>query len=236
MARTNNVAVDSHNDAQTQDDTTAAATVVKTNSNDNDNVNANSTVPPASIPRHIVLEDAYEDNDDADTDNVNPFTEIGILNLDWIREELESDTGDKHQRAWDAYLLEKKQLIDQKKTVGVGKADELVNSTVRDDVKRPPENTSYHKKVGVNGFDVNHKSACGDGAHKRVNFLYLLKHLWPGNPKEHIRCVNTFIRRHNLTKRKRSECTVALLCEQDFLKFFGMMLVAMIEDVPGGNL
>ena len=60
----------------------------------------------------------------------------------------------------------------------------------------------------------------------------MLKHLWPGNPKEHVGRINYFIRKYNATERKRSERVVALVCEREFFKFFGIMLVAKTEGVP----
>ena len=95
-------------------------------------------------------------------------------------------------------------MIGQKKTVGVGKGATLVNWTVLNDVNRQPEKTPHHKEVGVNGFDFNNKSARRDSTNKCMNFIRLLKHLWPGNLKEYIGHINTFIRMHDLIERKKS--------------------------------
>ena len=229
-------------DTNTQEEYTTDATIVRnTDDSNNDNVNVNATrsrtqPSTATTPISMTVETIYEDSNDADADDINSPEETDILNPAWIREEVENNTGDKHQRAWATYLLEKKELIDLKKMVQVGKAGNMVKWTVRDDVKKPQEKIPYHKDVGVKGFDFNDKSVCGDGTNKRINFLHLLKHLWPGIPKEQIARINTYIRVYNDTERKRSERIIPLISEQEFFKFFGIMLVARIEGIPGGNL
>ena len=67
----------------------------------------------------MTVETIYEDSNDADADDINSPEETDILNPVWIREEVENNTGDKHQRAWATYLLEKKELIPLKPKVDI---------------------------------------------------------------------------------------------------------------------
>jgi hypothetical protein len=178
-----------------------------------------------------------EDTEEPD-DGENPSYDENEYDLDpnWIIEEMMLE-GDHHTQQRARYLREKANMIERKVSVTVGKQLETTTWIMRDDVKSDETNqkVEFHKKLGIRGFDFNHLPVRADGKNDRINFLDLVKHLWPGDWKAQVVNANKYIKEFNDSKAK-SRRRIHPISHKEFWAFFGILLVARLEGTPGGNL
>jgi Transposase IS4 len=78
---------------------------------------------------------------------------------------------------------------------------------------------------------------CPDGKNKRIDFLDLMIHLWPGDWLLQLNNMNKRILDHNkqasLNKRGNRYTKISEIAPNEFWKFIGIMLVARIEGRKG---
>jgi len=146
--------------------------------------------------------------------------------------------GNHHAQQSASYLREKAAMIARKDSVTVGKQLDSTTWTVRDDVKSDATNMEkeFHKKMGIRGFDFNHLPVRADGKNNHINFLDLVKYLWPGDWTAQVETANKYIKDFNDAKKTRSKRRIAPISHKEFWAFFGILLVARLEGTQGGNL
>lgn len=88
----------------------------------------------------------------------------------------------------------------------------------------------------MKGLDFNATVITVDGKYDRIEFKKLLQHLWQGDWKLQIDHMNKYIKEWNQTKKKRTERIVQVVSHKELCVFLGIMLVARIEGIPGGDL
>lgn len=176
-------------------------------------------------------EDIFEDEDVESRDRAFPDPHE-------IAEDLHQDdcTGRTLQRE-EMYNNEKPRLIGEQ--VAVGPANSKLTWTVREDImmEECPGPTQY-KKIGVKNFDFQQFTVtCPDGKNKRINFLELLIHLWPGNWRKQLQLLNERIVRDNVeksnTKRHGRYRQMELISEREFWIWWGIIIVARLEGRKG---
>jgi len=193
---------------------------------------ANTTHESNAVDDHVFDD---EDEDDEEGNNPRYNRDDGADDPNWIMEEM-FEGSDRHAQLQAAYQRRKAALIEKKVSVTVGKHGESAKWTVRDDVKRNiTPDVEFHKQIGVRGFDFKERPVCADGKNQRINFKSLLEHLWPGDWRRQLENMNSYIKKANATK-KRSARTIRSVTPREFWAFLGIMLVARIEGIPGGNL
>ena len=150
----------------------------------------------------------------------------------------DSEGANKHHKLWVDYQKKKTELINQKASKCCGTGADKLQWTVRNDVKKSHDNTTqeYHDILGIKGFNFNKKNVKANGKNDRINFLNLLKHLWPGDWKDNLAKMNQYIKKHNNNRKSQMHKKVHMVSQNEFWKFFGLMLVARLEGIPGGDL
>ena len=154
---------------------------------------------------------------------------------DWICQEcMASATTDPHGKKFERYIADKAKLV---RTQTKSKSQTW---TVCEDVKNRPEQKEFFKSVGIKGFDFSNLTECKDGKNKRINFLHLLQHLWPGDWREQLRQLNDKIEKKQQVNKGSffggRKKVIRLITENEFWTFFGLMLVARLEGKPGQTL
>jgi len=154
-----------------------------------------------------------------DTETHGPDIEIEEPHVDAARVIrdilLEEPSFDKYQVAMNTYLMAKKQMIDARLPVVVGKGSAKTTWLMVDDIKEVgvQDTVNYFKHTGIKGFDFSDKTVNGrDGKTNRINFLHLLQHLWPGDWKEQLTYLNSIIQEKensdvSPTKKVAHQCT-----------------------------
>ena len=150
----------------------------------------------------------------------------------------DSEGSNKHHKQWVDYQKTKAELIKDKRATVCGSGTDRLQWTVRDDVKKSPQNRTreYHNLLGIKGFNFNKRDIRANGKNSRINFLNLLKHLWPGDWKENLNKMNQYIERHNNNRTSQVQKKVHKVSQNEFWKFFGLLLVVRLEGVAGGDL
>ena len=151
--------------------------------------------------------------------------------------EIKGVNQNKHGRLWAKYLLEKDKLLMERPEITSGSGREAITWKVRGDVKKDTvkENVEFHKQIGIRGFDFEKKNECADGKNSRINFLDLLIKLWPGDWKENLKKLNESFDDANSNRPRRAR-KIHHATQNEFWVFFGILLIASIEGVQGGEL
>jgi Transposase IS4 len=171
-----------------------------------------------------------EDDNDESNDRFDPQATI----MDILQEERSGRMIERQQR----YEKEKKELISNQIEVGPKKGPKLTWTVTNDIKKEDVPTSSEFNTIGIKNFDFrNSVVVCPDGKNKRINFLDLLIHLWPGDWLLQLQYMNKRIIDNNneATTNKRGN-RYQKICEispQEFWKFIGIMLVARIEGRKG---
>jgi hypothetical protein len=187
--------------------------------------------------------DVEEDDDRFDVEN-----DFELYNPEDIAEY----DGDRHARKWTSYELEKATLMDDEVSVGTGARK--ITWRVRDDIKARDVDSAEFDDVGICDFDFstpreNSKTNKKSGPNnqkkyrkekkKRIKFLDLLIHLWPGNWEDQLDRMNNRVEAHNLqlSQKKRNAGQrykkVKEVTKNEFWVFFGIMVSARIHGRQG---
>ena len=119
-----------------------------------------------------------------------------------------------------------------------GSGREAITWKVRGDVKKhtEKENVEFNKQIVIRGFNFEKKNECAaDGKNPRINFLNLLIKLWPGDWKENLKKLNESVDDANSNRATRAQ-KIHRASQKEFWVFFGILLIARIEGVQGGEL
>ena len=175
-----------------------------------------------------------------DTETHDPDIEIEEPHVDAARVIrdilLEEPSFDKYQVAMNTYLKAKKQMIDARLPVVVGKGSAKTTWLVVDDIKEVdvPVSVNYFKHTGIKGFDFSEKTVKGhDGKTNRINFLHLLQHLWPGDWWEQLAYLNSIIQEKENSDVSPTKKVLKRISEHEFWRFFGLLLAARLEGRTG---
>ena len=120
----------------------------------------------------------------------------------------------------------------------------LIGNTVStpDDIKKEEvPHDDDRAIIGIRNFDFNKKTVRGTTlGRERINFLHLLIHLWPGNWQDQLKSVNERIKRDYEAevenKRVGRVREIHEITENEFWKFWGILIVARIEGRKGERL
>jgi hypothetical protein len=158
--------------------------------------------------------------------------------------------GDRHARKWTSYELAKAALQDDEVSVGAGARK--ITWKVRGDIKASDVDPEF-PDVGICDFDFtahpSEKTMNTRGwknpkkykkqKRRRVNFLDLLIHLWPGNWEDQLQRMNNRVEAMNVeqsqTKRNAGQRykKVKEITKSEFWVFFGLMVSARIHGRQG---
>ena len=152
--------------------------------------------------------------------------------------------GDRHARKWTSYELAKAALTDDEVVVGAGARK--ITWKVRGDIKESdldPLSLSEFADVGICDFDFTApatdktktsgwKNPKKYRKHKkrRINFLDLLIHLWPGKWEEQLQRMNERVEVQNLEQSQKHRHAgqrykkLKEITKNEFWVFFGLMV------------
>ena len=175
-------------------------------------------------------------DDDDDIDNEVYYDNQDLDPYSIIQEKCES--GDVYSMRYARYLIEKEEMRRNKVSVEEGKAHEKLIWTVCADVKETevPKEKQFNVKCGIYGFNFEEKPIISDGHNYRINFQKLFERLFPGNIDCLLEDLNALLRDRFNNKLPRSSKKVHPISKHEFLTFLGIILIANVENMPGGNL
>ena len=187
----------------------------------------NPSVAEVEAPSEAVIYD-NEEEEDPDLEEMENNYDINELS-----EELaEDDRTGRHLQQWARYLREKANLIGESVSVRSGRKTNIwrvINNIKKEDTGVDND----FKNIGINGFDFNHlEVVCPNPKYKRINFLKLMIHLWPGDWKKQLQQLNKKIESDNklnkINKRHGRARQTKHISEREFWKFWGLILIARI--------
>ena len=196
---------------------------------------------PPAVPV-VDTEKREQNNDEIDNDHENDEHRERYkgdsLDPNWIHDEiLANERNCTRQQKLACSICKKEEMIQKKTTAVKGEGAAAVTWTVRDDVLiNSTVKEELWKQVGVKGFNFRNKPIKADGNNNRANFLHLLQYLWLGLWKNQIKRMNKKIKIYNNQPSLYRRQKIHLVIEREFWKFFGILLVARLEGIPGGNL
>jgi hypothetical protein len=142
--------------------------------------------------------DTDDDTVVGNDDDVEVPHEITVDSNDIILDIMNEEATGKHFERQRRYEEEKAALIGT--TIEVGRQGKTIKWHIRSDILKNNNNVrdNQQENVGINNFDFSkHTVTCPDGKLKRINFLDLIIHLWPGNWEQQLIQLNNMIAKSN---------------------------------------
>jgi hypothetical protein len=169
-------------------------------------------------------------------------------------EDIAEYEGDRHARKWTSYETAKAALLDDEVEVGTGARK--ITWKVIDDIKakdiHPSVSESEFPDVGICDFDFStaHPTSNTSGTwrnpkkykkakKKRINFLALLIHLWPGKWEDQLERMNNRVEAYNLDQSQKKRHAgqrykkLKEITKHEFWVFFGLMVSARVHGRHG---
>ena len=189
------------------------------------------------IRSQVLLSPRRSSDDNIDNDITVDEDTIDLNEI--LRDCVGEESFDKYQAAQNRYETMKKAMIREGTQVLVGKKEYRTRWNVVDDILESdlPDDVPYFKEIGIKGFDFADKVVIDErGKTSRINFHELLIHLWPGDWKEQLEFINSMIEEKQQLAEGDSRSSVkkvSRVSEQEFWKFFGLMLAGRLEGRMG---
>ena len=210
--------------------------------NNNNNNNTDESIITTDDPiatESVIVENSTEEAVDPDTQEI----ETELFDDNELAAELAEDhrTG-RHFQQWTTYMEEKAALVGNIVEVKYGRNGSSMNSwKVIEDVKEEDiQIDEEFDKVGISNFNFNQLEKRWTKNRKRIDFLKLLQHLWPGDYKKQIRELNKKIQQDNNRNQQNIRHGRAkkykLISEREFWKFWGLILMARIYGRKGNDI
>ena len=147
---------------------------------------------------------------------------------------------DKYQAAQINYRTMKTAMVEENTEVSVGKGVKKTTWNVVDDINESdlPDSIPYYKQEGIKGFDFSDKSVKQKNSRNdRINYNDLIIHLWPGDWRKQLDFVNDLIEEKQVLENDKEIGprikSVRRITQNEFWKFFGLLLVARLEGRKG---
>jgi hypothetical protein len=190
--------------------------------------------------------DAEDPDVEEQDDRFDVETDFELYNPDDIAEY----EGDRHARKWSRYELEKANVMGNEVSVGTGA--KKITWKVRQDIKASDVSIAEFPDVGVCDFDFNSTRSDKTRTNgwknpknyrkqkkKRISFLDLLIHLWPGKWEEQLDRMNGRVEAHNQEQMQKKRNVgqrykkVKEITKHEFWIFFGSMVTARVYGRQG---
>ena len=217
------------------------------NDTDVPSLGTNNEMPPLDPPNPGDDEDS---DDGDDTDNPPPLGTPFDDNLvsdafdpNEVEREYSHDTSSMdHALRTAAYLREKNALVnDGHQEVVVGPRAARTTWTVIEDILEAdvePTVKQFKEPGQVLDFEfgsANRTVRDRSRKYSRINFLALLRHLWPGCETEQLEKMNKQLEIENEANKGRRKRTVRKITKSELWKFFGMMICSRLYGGENGE-
>ncbi len=206
-----------------------------------------SDMPPLERPNLDNDDDSDDDDDDDgsladDIPPVDAFEASETFDPNQAEREFRADSSTlDHVLRQCTYLREKRELINHEVVVDKPRGSRTTWTVITDVRERDlPTKIEKFKQPGqVMDFDFGVKNRTvqdKSGRYSRINFLSLLRHLWPGCDDEQLEKMNKQREIDNLqNKVSRRVRAVRKITKSELWRFFGMMLCSRLYGGENGE-